>query len=83
MPVARVNTLTEALTSEAFLASGMIAEVEHPQGPLKVLANPIRVDGERLPVSAAPKLGADTDALLDELGFSAGDIAALRSARTV
>jgi crotonobetainyl-CoA:carnitine CoA-transferase CaiB-like acyl-CoA transferase len=83
VPVARVNTLTEALTSPAFAESGMMAEVEHPQGPLKVLASPILVDGERLPVSAAPKLGADTDTLLSELGFSAGDIGALRAAGTV
>jgi crotonobetainyl-CoA:carnitine CoA-transferase CaiB-like acyl-CoA transferase len=83
VPVARINSLTEALTSEAFLASEMLAEVEHPDGPLKVLANPIRIDGERLPVSAAPKLGADTDALLGDLGYDAAAIAALRAAGTV
>jgi crotonobetainyl-CoA:carnitine CoA-transferase CaiB-like acyl-CoA transferase len=83
VPVAVVNTLTEALTSEAFAASGMLAEIDHPQGPLKVLANPIRVDGERLPVSAAPKLGADTDAVLTDLGYDASDIAALRADGTV
>jgi crotonobetainyl-CoA:carnitine CoA-transferase CaiB-like acyl-CoA transferase len=83
VPVARVNTLTEALTSEAFLASDMLAEVEHPQGSLKVLASPIRVDGDRLPVSAAPKLGADTDAVLGELGFDTSAIAALRAAGTI
>jgi crotonobetainyl-CoA:carnitine CoA-transferase CaiB-like acyl-CoA transferase len=83
VPVARVNTLTEALTSEAFLGSGLLAEVEHPQGPLRVLANPIRVDGERLPVTAAPKLGADTDALLAELGIDAEERERLRAAGTV
>jgi crotonobetainyl-CoA:carnitine CoA-transferase CaiB-like acyl-CoA transferase len=83
VPVAQVNTLTEALTSSAFAESGMMAEVEHPQGPLKVLASPIRVDGERLPVTAAPKLGADTDAVLADLGYNAGAIAALRAAGTV
>jgi crotonobetainyl-CoA:carnitine CoA-transferase CaiB-like acyl-CoA transferase len=83
VPVARVNTLTEALTSEAFLGSGMLAEVEHPQGPLQVLANPIRVDGERLPVTAAPKLGADTDALLAELGIDAEERERLRAAGTI
>jgi crotonobetainyl-CoA:carnitine CoA-transferase CaiB-like acyl-CoA transferase len=83
VPVARVNTLTEALTSDAFLGSAMLAEVEHPQGPLQVLANPIRVDGERLPVTAAPKLGADTDALLAELGIDAEERERLRAAGTI
>lgn len=83
VPVARVNTLTEALTGDTFAGSGMLVEVDHCQGPLKVLANPIRVDGQRLPVRAAPKLGADTEALLTDLGLSAGDIRALRSAGTI
>jgi crotonobetainyl-CoA:carnitine CoA-transferase CaiB-like acyl-CoA transferase len=83
VPVACVNTLTEALTGEGFAATGLLTEVEHPQGPLKVLANPIRVDGRRLPASAAPQLGADTDALLGELGYDTAAIARLRAAGTV
>jgi crotonobetainyl-CoA:carnitine CoA-transferase CaiB-like acyl-CoA transferase len=61
----------------------MVSEVDHPQGPLKVLANPIRVDGQRLPTRAAPKLGVDTDSLLTEIGIDADTIAALRKARTI
>ncbi|HYF20050.1 MAG TPA: CoA transferase, partial [Ramlibacter sp.] len=33
--------------------------------------------------SAAPRLGDDTDAVLQELGFGAGDIAALRERKVV
>jgi crotonobetainyl-CoA:carnitine CoA-transferase CaiB-like acyl-CoA transferase len=83
VPVARVNTLTEALTSPAFAELGMMTVVDHPQGPLKVLASPIRVDGERLPARAAPRLGADTDALLAEIGYDTAAITRLRAAGTV
>jgi formyl-CoA transferase len=33
--------------------------------------------------SSAPGLGDDTDAVLDELGFTADDIAALRGSKVV
>ena len=42
---------------------------------MRVLANPIRLDGERLPNRAAPLLGADTDAILGEAGYDAAEIA--------
>ena len=44
-------------------------EVEHPtEGPLLQVSTPLTFDGERLPLGApAPRLGADTDAVLDEL----------------
>jgi len=44
-----------------------------------VLNNPILLDGERMPVRAAPALGADTDALLAEIGYAAADVARLRA----
>ena len=56
----------------------MIATVPHADGDLRVLANPIRLDGERLPLRAAPRLGADSDAVLAGVGYSADEIAALR-----
>jgi crotonobetainyl-CoA:carnitine CoA-transferase CaiB-like acyl-CoA transferase len=57
----------------------MIDTVSHPdREEMRVLANPIRFDGERLPNRAAPLLGADTDAVLVEAGFDAGEIAVFR-----
>jgi crotonobetainyl-CoA:carnitine CoA-transferase CaiB-like acyl-CoA transferase len=46
---------------------------------MRVLANPIRLDGERLPNRAAPKLGSDSDALLAEAGYAPHEIASLRA----
>ena len=50
---------------------------------MRVLANPIKIDGARLPNRASPKLGADTDAVLDEAGFTRAEIADLRASGTI
>lgn len=79
VPVAPVHGLAQALDSPK--VADMRDIVAHPDQPggLRVLANPIKLDGARLPNRAAPKLGADTDAVLAEAGFSAAEIADLRA----
>jgi crotonobetainyl-CoA:carnitine CoA-transferase CaiB-like acyl-CoA transferase len=81
VPVAPVYGLAEALDNPRM--ADMIDTVEHPQGPLRVLSNPIKIDGKRLPNRASPKLGHDTDALLGEMGYGSAEIARLRSEGTV
>jgi crotonobetainyl-CoA:carnitine CoA-transferase CaiB-like acyl-CoA transferase len=81
VPVAPVYDLAQALDSP--LVADMLDSVDHAQGPLRVLANPIKIDGARLPNRAAPKLGGDTDALLGEIGYSSAEITRLRSDGTV
>jgi len=81
VPVAPVYDLAQALDNPG--VADMIDSVAHDQGPIRVLSNPIKIDGERLPNRASPKLGADTDAVLDEAGFSAAEIAALRASGTI
>ncbi|MFN3287790.1 MAG: CoA transferase, partial [Sphingomonadaceae bacterium] len=84
VPVAPVHGLGQALDHPYFRQTGMVTEVDHPARPgLKVLANPIKVDGERLPAAPAPFLGDDTDAVLREAGFSEREVAALREAGIV
>lgn len=79
-PVAPVHDLAEALDHPFTKARGMIQPVPHPDQPgMRMLANPIRVDGARLPATHAPKLGADTEAVLAEAGFAAAEIAAFRA----
>ncbi len=83
VPVAPVHSLAQALDSPQ--VASMIQTVAHPDLPqgLRSLANPIRVDGERLPNRASPKLGADSDALLAQIGYDPSEIAALRGAGIV
>ena len=83
VPVAAVNDLGQALDSDWMKANGMVTEVEHGTGPLRILANPILVDGMRLPNRAAPALGADTEALLAEIGITGDEVAALKAIGTI
>ncbi len=83
VPVAAVNSLAEALDSPWMAANGMVTEVPHGTGPMRILANPIRIDGERLPNRAGPALGADTADLLAEIGIDAEAAAALKAAGTI
>ncbi|MGQ5701913.1 CaiB/BaiF CoA transferase family protein [Sandaracinobacteroides sp. A072] len=80
MPVAAVNSLDEALDNPFLRETGMIQTVDHPDRKgLKVLTSPIKVDGRRLPVQAAPLLGENTESLLKELGYDDAACARLKS----
>lgn len=83
VPIAPVYELDDALDNPR--VADMIDRVDHPDAPdgLRVLANPIKLDGERLPNRAGPKLGADSDAVLLEAGFAAREIDQLRAAGTI
>jgi crotonobetainyl-CoA:carnitine CoA-transferase CaiB-like acyl-CoA transferase len=84
VPIAPVNQLDQALDNPWLDTIGMTDTVGHPDRPaLRVLANPIRVDGQRLPNKAGPLLGADSDAILQEIGYTAQAIAALRQSGTI
>ncbi len=79
MPVSPVNSLDAALDNPFLAETGMIDTVDHPdRAAMRVLASPIRLDGDRLPNRAAPLLGADTDNVLSEAGFAADEIDGLK-----
>jgi crotonobetainyl-CoA:carnitine CoA-transferase CaiB-like acyl-CoA transferase len=80
MPVAPVFQLDQALDSPFLAQRRMIDTVAHPdRAELRVLTNPIRLDGETLPNRAAPLLGADTEAVLEDVGFGATEIEQLKA----
>jgi crotonobetainyl-CoA:carnitine CoA-transferase CaiB-like acyl-CoA transferase len=65
VPCAPVHRLDRALDSDFARETGMVSSVPHPaKGKLKVIANPIRVDGERLAQAACSALGADNEKYL-------------------
>ena len=66
-------------------ARGVFLEVETPwEGKaMPSLATPVRLAGVVAPRRPAPRLGADTDAVLREAGFSDGEVGALRAAGVV
>lgn len=82
LPVAPVYTLGQALDNPFLAELGMVRNVPHPRrADFKALANPIRLDGERLPSQAASALGADSTALLAQIGYSDTEIAALQAGK--
>ena len=49
----------------------------------RMVAPAFRFPGEAMPRQGAPALGADTDAVLEELGYDADRIATLRAAGVI
>jgi crotonobetainyl-CoA:carnitine CoA-transferase CaiB-like acyl-CoA transferase len=55
VPCGPVNALSDVFEDEHVLGSGVLREVEHPAaGLLRMLASPVLVDGERLPIRRPP-----------------------------
>ena len=81
VPVAPVLDLGTALASEYAAESGVIETIAHPDAPegLSFIASPIRLDGKRPTSRAAPKLGADTEEVLSELGYDETDTCRFRT----
>jgi crotonobetainyl-CoA:carnitine CoA-transferase CaiB-like acyl-CoA transferase len=66
LPAAPVLDVATALNSDFVTDSGMIQSVEHPhKAGLRVLSNPLKIDGHRPVAQACSPLGADTGELLD------------------
>ena len=84
VPVAPVNDIAQALDSDFVRERGAIQEFDYPHGrSARMIANPMRFAGAELPARAGPALGANTTALLEELGYAAAEIADLRRANVV
>jgi crotonobetainyl-CoA:carnitine CoA-transferase CaiB-like acyl-CoA transferase len=83
IPVSLVRGVLEALRSPE--GAPIVATIEHPEiGAYETVRNPLRFDGERLPIrTPPPALGQHTDAILGELGYDAPSIARLRAAGIV
>ena len=81
IPAGPIYTIPEALADPHALARGMVQTVEHPEvGPVKLLGNPVKLSRSPATLrSAAPRLGADNEAILRELGRDDAAVAALRA----
>jgi crotonobetainyl-CoA:carnitine CoA-transferase CaiB-like acyl-CoA transferase len=76
IPAAPINTVAEAVNDPQTRARGLIVQIEHPGlGVAKSIANPVRFSNTpvsyRLP---PPLLGEHTNAILESLGYSAGEV---------
>jgi itaconate CoA-transferase len=79
LPHGKLNGIGEVLAHPQVIARKMIREMESPVGPVPVIASPLRLSDSPARLGPIPALGEDTEAILQELGYTAADINALRS----
>jgi crotonobetainyl-CoA:carnitine CoA-transferase CaiB-like acyl-CoA transferase len=82
IPCGPINNYEEVVRDPQVLAREMVREVEHPTlGRLRTLGSPLKMSATPPePTRRAPLLGEHTDEVLHQAGYSAADVAALRSA---
>jgi crotonobetainyl-CoA:carnitine CoA-transferase CaiB-like acyl-CoA transferase len=84
VPVAPIHDLAQALANPFTAERGTVQSFDHPERKdFRTIASPVRVDGAIPPARPGAALGADTEALLHELGYDDAAIAAFRSRRVV
>jgi succinate--hydroxymethylglutarate CoA-transferase len=83
VPAAPVHDLKGALENPFVAEMARVHTVDHPSGPIRLLAPAVRCPGEELPCRPAPAMGADSDAVLAEAGFTSAEIAELRKAGAI
>ena len=78
VPAAPVNGVDTALDEAR--ADGRVLAVDHPaRAGFEMMANPVRLEGEEHPARPAPGFGADSEAVLAEIGYDGARIARLRA----
>jgi crotonobetainyl-CoA:carnitine CoA-transferase CaiB-like acyl-CoA transferase len=82
---APINTLLEAASDPDVLANGYVAEADYPKHGrrLKVHGSPWHFSETPARIGIAPELGADSNAILGELGYTAAQIADLRARQVI
>ena len=85
LPYAPITKPWELYDDPHLKASGGLVPIHDPRGyDFGAPTLPLELDGKRLPKrSDPPRVGEGAAGLLGELGYSAGDIAALKAAKVV
>jgi len=84
LPLAPVNNFSQAIHNPWLAQTGMLQPMPHvDNSQFRVLASPLKFDGNRPSGTGCSALGADTGNLLNALGYSAAEIEALAVARII
>ena len=78
VPAAPVYDVAQALDNEFVAEQERLLEFPHEKGPIRMIASPVRAGDH--PTRPAPAMGADTQAVLQGVGYSAEQVAAMKSA---
>ncbi len=79
----RLNDARDLWEHEQLAARDRWREIDSPAGKLRALLPPVTFADAEAVMGEVPALGQHTDAVLAELGYAPGDIAALREAGAV
>ncbi|PPJ16485.1 carnitine dehydratase [Nocardia nova] len=80
---ARINDMNQVWEHPVLAARDRWRRVDTPGGDIRALLPPAVLDGVEPRMDPVPAVGADTEAVLHELGFSAAEIQRFRSAGTI
>ena len=80
---ARLNTVQEFLDHPQLAARDRWRSVDSPVGPLRALLPPVIMENVEPRMDPIPAIGAQTEAILREIGYDDAEIARLRAERTI
>ncbi len=85
VPAGPINKIGDVLSDPQVIAREMLVELTHPvAGVIKVPGMPIKFSETRTKLEkASPVLGADSECILSELGYSEKEIAKLRDKKVI
>src|SRR6187455_3183623 len=84
VPCGPILSMKELAEEPSLRNTGTVVEVDHPKrGKYLTVGNPIKLSDSATEVTRSPLLGEHTDEVLNELGYSASDLAALREAKII
>ncbi|MFP4894937.1 formyl-CoA transferase [Paraburkholderia sp. EG304] len=84
IPCGPILSMKEIAEEPSLRKTGTIVEVDHPQrGKYLTVGNPIKLSDSPTDVKRSPLLGEHTDEVMAELGYSAEQITALRTAGAI
>ncbi|MGF6605591.1 formyl-CoA transferase [Paraburkholderia sp. WSM4175] len=84
IPCGPILSMKEIAEEPSLRKTGTIVEVDHPKrGKYLTVGNPIKMSDSPTDVKRSPLLGEHTDEVMAELGYSAEQITALRTAGAI
>jgi crotonobetainyl-CoA:carnitine CoA-transferase CaiB-like acyl-CoA transferase len=83
LPYGDVRNIGQVLKHPQIQGRQIVQEVESPVGTIPVIASPLRMSGSATRFDRIPSLGQDTEAILQELGYSENDIARMRAEKAI